>query len=68
MLAHYDAALAAWPTPYTTQHVPTRHGETFLIASGPPSAPPLLLLHGATANATMWAGDDRAVARGLGGA
>ncbi len=53
----YAAALAHWPVPHTTQHVPTRHGDTFVIASGSPTAPPLLLLHGAGGNSSMWAGD-----------
>jgi pimeloyl-ACP methyl ester carboxylesterase len=37
--------------------VPTRFGETYLIASGEASAPPLILLHGAGTNATTWLGD-----------
>ena len=34
--------------------MPTRHGETFVVVCGPPSAPPMLLLHGSGANAAMW--------------
>ncbi len=53
----YDAILARWPGPCQTRRVPTRHGETFLIAAGDPSAPPLVLLHGACSNALSWIGD-----------
>lgn len=57
VLALYDAALARWPVPYTTRHIATRHGRTFVIESGAESAPPLVLLHGAGSNSAMWAAD-----------
>jgi pimeloyl-ACP methyl ester carboxylesterase len=57
LMALYDAALARWPVAHETFRLPTRHGETFLIASGERSAPPLILLHGAASNAVSWAGD-----------
>ncbi len=53
----YDSLLRRWPVPYTTLNIPTRHGNTFVIASGEEAAPPLVLLHGAGTNSTMWAGD-----------
>ena len=53
----YDATLARWPVPYDALRLPTRHGETFVIASGEKAAPPLVLLHGANSNATAWIGD-----------
>ena len=56
-MALYDSLLARWPVPYATLNVPTRHGSTFVIASGAESAPPLVLLHGAGTNSTMWAAD-----------
>jgi len=37
--------------------VPTRLGETFVVASGPPDAPPLVLLHGSGGTSAMWLGD-----------
>jgi len=49
--------LARWPVPYQTLTVDTRHGHTFVIACGEAAAPPLVLLHGAGTNATMWGGD-----------
>jgi pimeloyl-ACP methyl ester carboxylesterase len=57
IMARYDAVLARWPVPYETFNLPTRHGDTFLIASGEKSAPPLVLLHGSASNAVSWVGD-----------
>jgi pimeloyl-ACP methyl ester carboxylesterase len=53
----YDKALTRWPVPYTGLTLATRYGPTFVIASGDPAAPPLVLLHGASSNATAWLGD-----------
>jgi hypothetical protein len=39
LMAFYEANLERWPVPYECLTVPTRHGETHLIASGPPDAP-----------------------------
>ena len=57
LLAAYDEHLAHWPVPAETREVPTRHGSTFVISSGDPSGPPLVLLHGASSNALMWIAD-----------
>jgi pimeloyl-ACP methyl ester carboxylesterase len=57
IMALYDAALANWLVPYQTCSIPTRHGETFAIASGDPAAPPLLLVHGSSSNAVSWIGE-----------
>src|SRR5512139_1796995 len=54
-LAVYETALAHWPVPYAELDVPTRFGSTHIISSGPTDAPPLILLHGNWATATMWA-------------
>jgi pimeloyl-ACP methyl ester carboxylesterase len=68
----YDKLLAQWPVPNTTVQVPTRHGETFAIVSGPTepredaggAAPlPVILLHGAASNALAWTGDIAALSR-----
>ncbi|MFD8327984.1 alpha/beta fold hydrolase [Streptomyces lydicus] len=53
----YRKALDAWPVPAEHLRVPTREGETFAVVSGPEDAPPVVLLHGAGANATMWQDD-----------
>lgn len=57
VMAFYDANLKRWPVPYECSTLPTRYGETHLIASGPPDAPPLVLMRGAGGNATLWAPD-----------
>jgi pimeloyl-ACP methyl ester carboxylesterase len=53
----YRAFLARWPVPNEQLRLDTREGETFVVACGPPEAPPLLLLHGSAANSAMWMGD-----------
>jgi pimeloyl-ACP methyl ester carboxylesterase len=53
-LAAYDAVLAAWPVPYEEIGVPTRLGPTHIVASGPPDAPPLVLLPSLAGTATVW--------------
>jgi pimeloyl-ACP methyl ester carboxylesterase len=57
IMALYDAVLARWPVAHEDIHLPTRHGDTFIIASGKNTAPPLILLHGAASNAVSWVGD-----------
>ncbi|GAA3559311.1 alpha/beta fold hydrolase [Amycolatopsis ultiminotia] len=37
--------------------VQTRHGATFVRSTGPPDAPPVILLHGAGSNTLAWAAD-----------
>ncbi|MFD7661887.1 alpha/beta fold hydrolase [Streptomyces sp. NPDC059788] len=59
----YQEALDGWPVPAERLRVPTREGETFVVASGPPDAPPLVLLHGSGANTTVWQGDAAAWSR-----
>jgi pimeloyl-ACP methyl ester carboxylesterase len=53
----YLDILKHWPVPNQQLRVPTREGETFIIACGNENAPPLLLLHGSIANSAMWMGD-----------
>lgn len=55
----YDAWLARWSADYETFNLVTRHGDTFVIASGDSANPPLILLHGAGTNSTIWADDVR---------
>lgn len=57
VMALYDTALAHWPVPYETRTIPTRHGNTFVIAGGSETAQALVLLHGAGTNSAIWAGD-----------
>ncbi|MGC5014443.1 alpha/beta fold hydrolase [Streptosporangium sp. DT93] len=53
----YRELLDAWPVPAERLRVPTGQGETFVLACGPPQAPPVLLLHGSGTNSAMWAGE-----------
>ena len=53
----YLDILKHWPVPNQQLRVPTREGETFVVACGDQNAPPLLLLHGAMANSAMWMGE-----------
>jgi pimeloyl-ACP methyl ester carboxylesterase len=53
----YLDLLSKWPVPNQQLRVPTCQGETFIVASGPENAPPLMLLHGSMMNAATWMGD-----------
>ena len=57
IMALYDTVLAQWPVAHEFLYVPTRHGETFVIASVDPAAPPLVLLHGSASNSATWMGE-----------
>ncbi len=52
--AIYDAALHQWPVPYDEFYIPTRFGDTHIIASGSKDAPPLVLLQPTGAGAIIW--------------
>ncbi len=47
-------ALAAEQIPYESITVPTRYGDTHLVAAGPQDATPVVLLHGMEGNAASW--------------
>jgi pimeloyl-ACP methyl ester carboxylesterase len=57
IMAYYDRILATWPVPHDEFYVETRQGRTFVIASGDPALPPVVLLHGASSNALSWIAD-----------
>jgi len=50
----YDSIMRSWPIPFEEKDATTTFGETHIFASGHPSAPPLVLLHGASATSAMW--------------
>jgi len=50
----YRQLLDQWPIPSEFVRVPTREGETFVVACGPKDAPPVLALQGSGGNAAMW--------------
>jgi pimeloyl-ACP methyl ester carboxylesterase len=52
--AAYAAALRLWPVPYEELCIPTRLGETHIVACGSKNAPALLLLHPAGCGSTIW--------------
>jgi pimeloyl-ACP methyl ester carboxylesterase len=53
----YLTFLKYWPVPNEHLRVPTREGETFVIASGDPASPPLVLFHGGLTNSVTWMPD-----------
>ncbi|GAB3205140.1 alpha/beta fold hydrolase [Nocardia tengchongensis] len=55
--ARYQELLRRWPVAVEQLHVPTREGDTFVLASGPKDAPPVILLHGSGSNSSTWLGD-----------
>ncbi len=59
----YDRMLGQWPVEHEMLEIPTRHGNTFVIASGDPGADQLVLLHGAGSNSLMWIDDIQAYSK-----
>ncbi|WP_458688904.1 alpha/beta fold hydrolase [Nocardia tengchongensis] len=55
--ARYQELLRRWPVAVEQLHLPTREGDTFVLASGPKDAPPVILLHGSGSNSSTWLGD-----------
>ena len=54
--AYFDSkAASTWPRDSEERYVPTSYGPTFVRLTGPPAAPPLVLLHGAGGTSLMWA-------------
>jgi len=62
-IAAYDAAMASWPVPSEEINLPSRFGITHVVVCGPPTAPPLVLLHGYMATLTMWSPNVAAFSR-----
>lgn len=54
MMEWYGRGLGRADVPVSTRIVPTRYGETHLVASGVPDAPAVVLLHGMEGNAASW--------------
>lgn len=53
----YRAVLDRWPVPAQEIELATSQGTTFVLACGPQTAPPVVLLHGAQANSAAWRPD-----------
>jgi hypothetical protein len=62
-LAVYDSIAREWPVPSDTVTVSTSYGPTFVRVSGPDSAPPLVLLHGAGGSSLQWRPNVEALAK-----
>ncbi|MGN8069318.1 alpha/beta fold hydrolase [Mucilaginibacter sp. 22184] len=62
LLVCYDQVLTNWPVDHEELTIPTRHGDTFAIVCGGPDLPPLIMLHGAAANALFFKHDIQAYA------
>ncbi|MCJ7530998.1 MAG: hypothetical protein MUO64_08200 [Anaerolineales bacterium] len=50
----YQTVVDQWRVPHTEFDMSTSFGETHVIASGPETAPPVVLLHALFAIATAW--------------
>jgi pimeloyl-ACP methyl ester carboxylesterase len=50
----YAVMLNQWPVPFEELYIPTRFGDTHVIASGAKEAPPLVLFHSAGSGALLW--------------
>jgi pimeloyl-ACP methyl ester carboxylesterase len=50
----YDGMLKRWPVPFTELYIPSRYGDTHVVASGSQDDPPLILLHSAGSGAVQW--------------
>jgi pimeloyl-ACP methyl ester carboxylesterase len=50
----YDRKMAEWPLPYEDIFLETEYGRVHVIASGPPQAPSLLLLHASGVSSWSW--------------
>ncbi|MBN9451270.1 MAG: alpha/beta hydrolase [Bosea sp.] len=57
VMREYRAVLDRWPVPKQEIEVLTSQGATFVLACGPETAPPVVLLHGAQANSAAWLPD-----------
>lgn len=54
-LDFYDEWLKSYPVPYEARMVATNFGATHVLISGAETLPPLVLIHGASVNAIIWA-------------
>lgn len=57
VLNEYRKFIDAWPVENKQHRIPTSYGETFIIESGNPENPSLVLLHGSLSNSFTWFGD-----------
>jgi len=53
----YRRLLQRWPLACEQRVISTRQGDTFVVASGDPAAPPVVLFHGSGTNSASWMRD-----------
>jgi pimeloyl-ACP methyl ester carboxylesterase len=56
LLEFYDSMLQRWAFPHESMTIPTRFGESHIVAAGQKQKPALVLLHGAASNLLGWGG------------
>ena len=61
--SRYRHLLTQWPVPSDQRWISTPFGDTFVVACGTPSMPPVVLLQGSGANAAMWLSDVATLSR-----
>ena len=57
VIEYYDMLLEKLTISYERLNIDTHHGNTFCLAAGNVSAPPMVFLHGSSMNSSMWVSD-----------
>ena len=57
VLNYYNMLLEKLTVPHEEMNIGTRFGNTFALAAGDKTKPPVILLHGSSMNSAMWVGD-----------
>jgi len=57
ILAHYRKLLDTFDFEYQERYIATEYGLTYVLESGNPDFPPLLLFHGSSSNSAVWFAD-----------
>ena len=57
ILEQYDKLLATVDFTYQERYVDTVYGSTYILESGSPKMPPIVLFHGSTSNSAAWFAD-----------
>lgn len=57
ILDQYDKMLASYDFEYREQYIDTSYGSTYILESGSPDLPPIVLFHGSTSNSAAWFAD-----------
>jgi len=60
---YYNMLLEKLTVPHEELNINTRFGNTFLLAAGDETKPPIILLHGSSMTSAMWIGDINILSR-----